>query len=296
MPLVSYLQLYPTWMEVTSLSTTADAASTDYVLGVLSVVLALAGESEEEVLLRPNLAADAEAELARGARVLVGVRENLHSQQYIGPTVSLRPDEDAVFIGLCGEVATAELRAYVEFLQGNGISTTPAQTIVDLVTKPEEMAKLERWTRGTEPLPWGEQDPATRLLDPQETPEVILAGMTLVMVRIEIPDSWRTLPATICTKAPLGWNRCSSLELDEIGIEIDSYTSSGEALEIWLLDLGANTSEPLARLGTVPASVLDSIDKESPSVHVTLTGDFTDLPSLLEGVAADGVDVATSEG
>jgi hypothetical protein len=296
MPLASYLQLYPSWMEVTSLSTTADEASTDYAPGVLSVALALAGETKEEVLMRPNLAAIAEAELARGARVLVGVRENSDSVQYIGPTVSLRPDEDAVFIGLCGEVATAELRAYVEFLQGQGVSTTPAKTIIDLVTKPEDIAKLERWTRGTEPLPWGEQDPATRVLDPQVTPEGILAGMTLVMVKVDIPDSWRSFPATLCTKVPLGWNRCSSLELDEIGIEIDSYTSSGEALEVWLLDLGANTSEPLARLGTVQASVLDLIAKESSSVQVTLIGDFTDLPSLLEGVAANGVDFATSEG
>jgi hypothetical protein len=296
MPLVSYLQLYPTWMEVTSLSTTADAKSSAYAPGVLSIALALAGESKEEVLMRPNLATFAEAELARGARVLVGVRENSDSVQYVGPTVSLRPDEDAVFIGLCGEVGTAELRAYVEFLKGEGVSTTPAKTIVDLVTRPEEMAKLERWTRGTEPLPWGDQDPATRLLDPQETPEGILAGMTLVMVKVDIPDSWRTLPATICTRVSLGWNRCSSLELDEVGIEIDSYTTNGEGVEVWLLDLGANTSEPLARLGTVPASVLDSIDEESRSVQVTLTGDFTDLPALLDGVAADGVDFATSEG
>ncbi|HKX74315.1 MAG TPA: hypothetical protein VJR05_02905 [Acidimicrobiia bacterium] len=287
MPLAAYLSLYPGWMVLDSLSTGADMSSTDYAPATVSVSEVLAGPPQREVLMRPNLILAAQGELARGAELLVGVLDPETSDPYVGPLVSLRPSGEAVFVGSCGVLSSTELVQYVEYLVSTGISSTPAETVIGLVSDPQAMATLEDWTRGPTPPSWLDQDPDRRLLDPQETPAEILAQLSVVMVAIDIPDSWRSLPATICTKAPLGWNHCSSSELDDIGIEIFSYTVPGSNLEVWLLDPAADTSQPIARLGTIPASLLDAVaDDERPAVRVQVSGDFSDLTSLVDGLAA----------
>lgn len=284
-PLAAYLSLYSSWMLLDSLSTGADMSSTDYAPATISVTEVLTRPSQPEVLIRPNLILAAQGELARGAELLVGVLDPETSDPYVGPLVSLRPTGEAVFLGHCGVLSSTELVQYVEYLVSTGISSTPAETVVGLVSDPQAMAELEDWTVGPTPLSWLEQDPDRRLLDPQETPAEILAQLSVVMVAIDIPDSWRSLPATICTKAPLGWNHCSSLELDDIGIEIFSYTVPGSNLEVWLLDLAADTSQPIARLGTIPALLLDAVvADERPAIRVQVSGEFSDLTSLVDAL------------
>jgi hypothetical protein len=143
----SYLQLYPVWLEVSSLTTTTDPDSEDFAPGVVSVASFLVGETEPELLVRPNLAALGNEEIVRGAGLLVGVRTGVDSTPYIGPMITLRPNGDAVFIGFCGVRNTSELSQYVDYLASEGVLTTPARAVIDLVTKPEAMVSYEEFHR-----------------------------------------------------------------------------------------------------------------------------------------------------
>jgi hypothetical protein len=109
------------------------------------------------------------------------------------------------------------------------------------------------------------------LLHPGNVDQELLNSLSLVVVDVDVPDSWAA-PATLCTHIEEGWNDCLPLDGSlSFPRAVTAFVGSSSALEFWLLDEDANLERPLQQLETiqVPNDVLQGQD---PRLTVRLEG------------------------
>lgn len=298
MILPDWLYRHPIWIEATGMTI---GAETQHKSGrnvteiQLTDATPVRGSGFTRTMVRQDAPRIMQSELTRGAILLLGMTDD----GLANVVVSLRPDGSAVFIGPCEFVHTNQLRQFADLRASNtGKVITPVEMLRSLVREPDgELAKaLYRWYEGEAPVPWAERSTDRRILDDEETPPDILATLDRIWVRASFPDSWRNLPANLCTKTSLGWNGCISLNAAGGGtqLEVVALAVPGQDLEVWLLDSAATISVPLSLLGRIPTkSIQAAAASQDPVVNIQITGgeSATDLDTLVSEIKRGGVTI-----
>jgi len=177
------------------------------------------------------------------------------------------PDGGATFIQVCSEYLQQGLDAFATG-QTRFLAATPADLLRGMVAEdPEVIAAYLDWARGPEPVPWQDRRPEERLLDPEETPAEVLAGLHFVAVIFAAPQAWWSRSEVLCTRATLGWNECVSLRLGE-SLETLAYAVPGEPLDVVILPEGADLTEDIAVIGQIPAEVIAGAGNQPIEVEI----------------------------
>lgn len=169
----------------------------------------------------------------------------------------LWPDADGSIqvAGPC-DPAPETIRLFLQDYAAAFAPDEPMDVIRRLVQSESVGKTIDDWIGG-EPVRWEDRSPATRQIDPEDTPSEIFDTLTLVNVYVDLPAAWRT-GNTLCARTELGWSECISLDSSEIAVDarlnISVYVdeSSDRSLEFWILDPDADLSNPLVQLGAVP--------------------------------------------
>ncbi|BDV32319.1 hypothetical protein [Microbacterium terricola] len=116
---------------------------------------------------------------------------------------------------------------------------------------------------GLAPLESDEEQPV--ILNPQDADPALLERLTPIAVRIHISEPVGDGSLTICSRITEGWNDCARADADAVdGTMISGYIGDDRVIEFWLMDDIADTSKPLAKLGTVTMPA----DAEVLDVHI----------------------------
>lgn len=223
--------------------------------------------------------------------VLLGVR---HSISIGGPVASIVLVESATgslyFVGACaGPVYTVPFNDYFETV-GTG---TPRALLLAASLDPEANEALTDWMFPSEQsTSWHDIDPSLRVLDNNGTPQEVLDPYRLIDLVLHVPDSWRVLPAVVCTRVVAGWNECAALDAAEPGetISMLAYASAGEPLEVWLVDEEVDIGAPLALLGTL------SVQPDVAILTVKFLGAFETVDEVVDAsTSLSLVEITSSE-
>ncbi len=190
-------------------------------------------------------------------------------------TVTVLVSDDGVlaFAGPCAESQYGELiRTYMaEKADGRD----PVDMAVALMTDAMELETFSAWSTAPPEREWTDSEPAVRILDVEETPPEYLAELSTFSAAVTVPEDWTRQDLVLCSRVPDGWNECVSLlglgEQGLTGIDLGGWVRAGDAIEFWLLDSTADTTFPLAPVGSVSTEGLDKMSFPakfaSPSVE-----------------------------
>ncbi|HVF04944.1 MAG TPA: hypothetical protein VNA20_08900 [Frankiaceae bacterium] len=204
-----------------------------------------------DIEMEDRAAASLRAEIDAGGEVVAGVEG---SRAWW--VAALRPDGSVVFIGECAYAqVTRPLERYVAHRAGDA----PAREVfLRIVAQPQgaEARAFAAFLDGGPGPSWHKLPPDRRAVGsgalPPAPPEV-LAQLTEVLLRVDIPPAWRTMPGTLCPRISLGWGaECLSLGAGE-SVGVTAYLKPGEDLEVWLMEPGGDYRARIGVLGRVPA-------------------------------------------
>lgn len=156
--------------------------------------------------------------------------------------------------GSIGATGTCDDEAIADFVNEYAASHAPEpawDVLRRLAQDPNVGKTLGDWYDG-EPPRWEDRDPSLRQIDPESTPAEIFDALTMVNVRVGVPVDWRT-GKVLCGRTDLAWQECVDLTNSDglVPVEFFVYVEGDDVVELWILDSGANLSEPLLRLGSV---------------------------------------------
>jgi len=219
---------------------------------------------------------DIDATLLLGARYSVGL-----DAAFAEVVAAEGADGTLYFVGPCElEILTRPFDAYLATID----TPSPRDALIATATDPDTIQALIDLMTPTEPTPWKDQDPALRAIDPDTTPESVLADLSRIDVELTIPESWRTFPAVVCTRIALGWNECGALDAldaNDPSLLMSAYIAPGQPLQVWLLDSHADVAAPLAYLGETANAV------DGAELVIELQGTYGSLDEAIEA-ANDG--------
>lgn len=185
----------------------------------------------------------------------------------VAAVVLILLDGRVMFIQTCSEYLQDGLDGFAAG-QTRFLAATPADLLRGMVSEdPEVMAAYVEWAQGPEPLAWEDQPPEERLLDPEETPAEVLAGLRVVAVAFDAPEAWWGRTEVLCTRASLGWNECVSLTLGS-ELEVLAYTVPGEPLDVVILPEDADLRSVVAVIGQIPADAIAAAGEQPIRVEI----------------------------
>lgn len=185
----------------------------------------------------------------------------------VAAVVLMLRDGRVIFIQTCSEYLQDGLDAFTAG-QTRFLAATPADLLRGMVAEdPEVMAAYLDWARGPGPVAWDSRPPEERLLDPEETPADVLAGLRLVAVDFAAPEGWWNRNEVLCTRASLGWNECVSLTLRE-NLEVLAYAVPGEPLDVVILPEDADLRSVVGMIGQIPASAIAAAGDQPIEVEI----------------------------
>ena len=173
--------------------------------------------------------------------------------------VAYRGDEFAVLQQYCG------WRGLTEPLM-TLLGEDAAQRLKALMVEDDSVVKAELMPQASRP-----PVPQEAIINPQWTPPEVLAKLTKATFQlVAMPVSWQG-DYTICTRGAAGWADCVDLRTPELATTpISAYVDPSDPfLEVWLADVTANLSDPIALLHTLQFP-LERLNPAS-STLVTLT-------------------------
>lgn len=234
-------------------------------------------------LMQTVLADKMLAELGRGARVLIGTRNDGSGDV----VASLRPDGSAGFLNSCGRLWTRWLDQLA-----TTVGMTAADLLLSLASDPSGSPTADLFESfRTAPVPWEQQSPDERILDPEETPQQVLDDLVVVVLRFDLPADWADFEGRICSRASLGWNECVILGLSGTEVESTPYAVPGEPLEIWLDDAG----QPVGLMLSIPWELLSQAEEQDAAILIEGTGmEFVDTDALWEAVRDGSAPIITA--
>jgi hypothetical protein len=174
------------------------------------------------------------------------------------------------------------------------------EVVVGLMTDEGLLAEFREWGQSEPEVPWTEQDPKLRAMDPELMPPEFVTDMVPLSMNVRVPSSWTKVEATICARVmEAWWSPC--IGLAPMGAEgvtdrtIQGWVSKGGDVELWLLDKDPEFEYPIGRLGVVSAEGLGSLPE---SVSFTIEGPDSvgSLDDLVRLVGTGAVDVAIVTG
>jgi hypothetical protein len=199
------------------------------------------------------------------AYLAVGDEANYGSQVLFGVVVS--PDGRVAFTGTCARQTMLEplaagggdvgalVQSWIGLTGEELVAATGTEADAPATNSPVILAPSQVYDRNA---PGGVQVGGTP------------PGMSLISVTIDAPDDW-SAPATVCTKAPQGWNDCLPLDGSvSLPATVTAFVDSSGSLEVWLLDENALVTEPHQMLGTI--TVPEHVRTTGGSVSVTISG------------------------
>lgn len=237
-------------------------------------------------------------------KVVVGLEEidsqnstGLQNVGYLVVTAVFDDDGGVQFAGNCAEsIFGVPIRAFAaERHPEMGLE----DVVVGLMTDDALLAEFTEWGLPEPEVPWVEQDPKVRAMDPEVMPPEFVADMVPVSMNVRVPSSWTSIEATICARvAEAWWSPCIGLvNMGADGVTnqtVDGWVSLGGDVELWLLDKDPHFEYPIGLLGTVSAEELGSLPE---SVSFTIEGpDVGSLDDLVQLVGTGAVDFSIVTG
>jgi len=265
-PAPEYISKTAEWVQVDPVRSSeavesADRASTSDV--ALSVRTATKGASEgtsSERKLRMHGSFLEGLDWANGnpdAEVYLGIGGKDHDGQVLFAMV-VGKDGEVAFAGECQRSALTD-----PLLARFDEDPAKIRDLVGLVGPGLEAAVLE-----------APPDPVkVSVLNPEDTEAEVLAKLTLVTVRLDVPAEWSG-PATICTRVAEGWNDCVPLDGSvKFPTTLSAYVNDTGVIEVWLLDEAATLTQPVQKLGET--TIGSKLVRDGALVPLVLTGTLT---------------------
>lgn len=212
----------------------------------------------------------AAAELAAGNRVVVSMTDVGDDAPYATAVWILRRDGSVASAGVCEITNTRAMAAYARTLAAGGDKRTPADVLSGLLSgAASDVEDLRRhFTRPTGRT-WSELAADSRTS--HDAPPAEKARWRSRSVHFRLPEHWRNLPVSICTRFADAWNECLASDAGLVGrdVPLTAYYLPGQPVEVWALNRDGDLASPLGRLQSLSGAALGA------ATDVILVGDPT---------------------
>lgn len=231
------------------------------------------GSRPSSLVIAEAWVADLEV-LPADARVIVGM-SNMESAAKDGDTELMRFAGVVTVSGQVGFVGNCMETVLGQPIRGFSTELHPdmpmEDLLVGLMTDDTLLAEFREWNQPQPTIPWVEQDPTARAMDPDAMPPEFVYGMQPHTLSISIPKEWTAIArATICVRVTEAWwvPCIPFLPMGDEGVtsrQISGWLSPGGTIEIWLFEVDAPLEAPTAKLGEItPRSEGSSVTISGP--------------------------------
>lgn len=230
---------------------------------------------------------------ANGYKLYVGRKESS------GELTSIVAVDEGGRIGFVGEcefvMSTTTMVAFAKAARAGDVqaSVLPNATMEDvllavLAPQSEAAKAFSTWGAPQAPPAWTELPADRRAIDPERTPEEVLAQLRKLPVVIDVPASLRGDDVTLCTKTSLAWGECTALDVGTPAepLSVVAYLRPGDGFELWALDEAASFDQPLAKLFVATADVADAHLTEGSPLRLRPAETFASMQELISAANA----------